>query len=367
MVTELSSEVKELRKEFRVFQQSCRCCQPVGVVGQLVALADGVEMPIRSLEEFDHAEASLQTPEACKAMVTRLLVVGGTSLESRVRRVLSLVLTNEVASALNWAGKKMKEEQKQKRAFKHTKICKCIYDNYKTARERAKRAIDTSNIESEDNSSRRTKQPKRFRESDDEIQDTHEDSQQMSDLSDAAVEQPRLDGGDIAELRELIGQTERRLLLAMEKMKEDIGNSVQRLLQVMQLQQPPAANSQLDAINEPCTTVAELEALKLALEEPEKRKKTTQYLSLMGGSSPSDTVRRILRRIATNNVWETYSLKGRKGKTPFIGTTLHCVVLNALTQQLGASMDDYAFGQAVQKWLRYAPDRDGGTGRGGAS
>ncbi|KAL2081718.1 hypothetical protein ACEWY4_023571 [Coilia grayii] len=128
MVTELSSEVKELRKEFRVFQQSFRCCQPVGVVGQLVALADGVEMPIRSLEEFDHAEASLQTPEACKAMVTRLLVVGGTSLESRVRRVLSLVLTNEVASALNWAGKKMKEEQKQKRAFKHTKICKCIYD-----------------------------------------------------------------------------------------------------------------------------------------------------------------------------------------------------------------------------------------------
>lgn len=48
-------------------------------------------------------------------------------MESSVRRILSLLLTNEVASGLNWAGKKLKEEKKQKRAFRDTKLCKCIY------------------------------------------------------------------------------------------------------------------------------------------------------------------------------------------------------------------------------------------------
>ncbi|KAL4008579.1 hypothetical protein ACER0C_002431 [Sarotherodon galilaeus] len=37
---------------------------------------------------------------------------------------------------------------------------------------------------------------------------------------------------------------------------------------------------------------------------------------------------------------------------------------NGLTQQLGAnSMSEFVFAQAVQKWLRYAPDRIGGAGR----
>lgn len=39
-------------------------------------------------------------------------------------------------------------------------------------------------------------------------------------------------------------------------------------------------------------------------------------------------------------------------------------VLDALTQQMGtATVTQFAFAQAVQKWLRYAPDRAGGTGR----
>ena len=58
--------------------------------------------------------------------MTRLTEVGGNSFDSRVRRIMSWMMTNEVASGLNWAGKKLKEG-KQKRAFKDTKLCKCIY------------------------------------------------------------------------------------------------------------------------------------------------------------------------------------------------------------------------------------------------
>ncbi|XP_060758372.1 uncharacterized protein LOC132869030 [Neoarius graeffei] len=128
MVTELSSEVRELRKEVQEFRQSCRCCQPVRGVGQQVAQADMLELPLRSIDAFECAEDVLQTSEACKALVTRLAVVGGNNLESRVRRILSLLLTNEVASGLNWAGKRPKEDGRQKRAFRDTRLCKCIYD-----------------------------------------------------------------------------------------------------------------------------------------------------------------------------------------------------------------------------------------------
>ena len=39
-------------------------------------------------------------------------------------------------------------------------------------------------------------------------------------------------------------------------------------------------------------------------------------------------------------------------------------VLDALTQQLGtAAVTQNTFAQAVQKWLRYAPGRAGGSGR----
>ena len=73
MVTELSSEVRDLRKEVQEFRQSCRCCQPLSV-GQQVAQADVLEMPIRTMEEFECAEATLQTPEACKTLVTTSLL-----------------------------------------------------------------------------------------------------------------------------------------------------------------------------------------------------------------------------------------------------------------------------------------------------
>ncbi|XP_061880429.1 uncharacterized protein LOC133632166 isoform X2 [Entelurus aequoreus] len=125
MVTELTSEVRELRSEVR---QSCRCCQSTGVIGHQKGLTNPVEVPIRNMEDLDHAEATLQTPEAYSAMVTRLSIVGGNNLDSKVRRIMSLVFTNEMASGLNWAGKKQKDERKQKRAFKETRFCKCIFD-----------------------------------------------------------------------------------------------------------------------------------------------------------------------------------------------------------------------------------------------
>lgn len=41
--------------------------------------------------------------------------------------MLSYALTNELASGLNWAGKKLKDQTKQKKAFKEMVLCRCMF------------------------------------------------------------------------------------------------------------------------------------------------------------------------------------------------------------------------------------------------
>ncbi|CAK6967191.1 hypothetical protein KUCAC02_022844 [Scomber scombrus] len=126
-VTELAKEVKDLRKEVQEFRQSCRCCQPP--MGEVqVANGDQVQMPLRNLEELELTEITLQSAEAKRAMVARLTMIGGTSLEVKVRRMLSFTLGNELASSLNWAGKKNKDPSKQKRPFRDTALCQSMFE-----------------------------------------------------------------------------------------------------------------------------------------------------------------------------------------------------------------------------------------------
>ncbi|XP_076733220.1 uncharacterized protein LOC101482609 isoform X2 [Maylandia zebra] len=121
MVTELTREVRDLREEFRAFRQSCSN-EPVDA-GVLP-----LDLPLHNMDELNNAEATLQLPEANKTMVRRFSLIGGTTLEVRVRRILAYAITNELASGLNWTGRKNKDQTKQKRAFKETVLCKCIFD-----------------------------------------------------------------------------------------------------------------------------------------------------------------------------------------------------------------------------------------------
>ncbi|KAI2647367.1 Flavonol 4'-sulfotransferase [Labeo rohita] len=114
-------------------------------------------------------------------------------------------------------------------------------------------------------------------------------------------------------LQQLIEQSEQRVLLAIERMQSDIANSIEHLVQTIQQNRPGPSSFTTppqETMEGPC--------------------KTTQFLSLVGGSSIGDAVRRILRKVATNEAWSNYSLKGRKGKLPFMGTSLHHIVLSKL-------------------------------------
>ncbi|XP_042599857.1 uncharacterized protein LOC122140409 [Cyprinus carpio] len=236
-------------------------------------------------------------------------------------------------------------------------------DNYKTARERAKKAVESSNVDTEEEvlKERKKKVPSKYwTESEGECEIPTKKRRKMSTSSQKpsslpkppsykpptditiTAHSPEEDEPSLPNLsanntfhdfQHLIEQSEQRMLLAIERMSTDISNSIERLVQTIQQNHPGPATVTTppqETIERPCRIVQELQAFILKLEGPEGKKRMIQFLSLMGGSNIGDAVRRILRKIATNEAWSNYSLKGRKGKLTFIGTALHHIVLSML-------------------------------------
>nr|XP_055063055.1 uncharacterized protein LOC129446126 isoform X3 [Misgurnus anguillicaudatus] len=117
-LAELVSEVKELRQEVQGFMRRQLPMSP----------PLPLSLPLNDLNELEKAEEILQTEDARRIMVGRYAIVGGASAEVRVRRMLACTLTNKLASQMNWAGKKVKDGQKQKTAFKDTRLKICMFD-----------------------------------------------------------------------------------------------------------------------------------------------------------------------------------------------------------------------------------------------
>ncbi|KAF4114269.1 hypothetical protein G5714_004492 [Onychostoma macrolepis] len=78
-------------------------------------------------KELEAAERILQNEDARRAMAGCFAIVGGASVETCIRRMLACTLTNELASQMNWAGKKLKNESKRKTAFRETRLNTCIF------------------------------------------------------------------------------------------------------------------------------------------------------------------------------------------------------------------------------------------------
>ena len=51
-----------------------------------------------------------------------------------------------------------------------------------------------------------------------------------------------------------------------------------------------------------------------------------QYLGSIGGRDLADTVRRVLSAVATDAVWSSYSVHGKKGKKPLKSMALFNVI-----------------------------------------
>ncbi|KAL7397445.1 hypothetical protein ABVT39_022276 [Epinephelus coioides] len=67
------------------------------------------DLLIMNEDNFNEAESSLKNESVCQSMIARLALVGGTSSDSMIRRMLSPALTNFLACHFNWAGKGNKQ------------------------------------------------------------------------------------------------------------------------------------------------------------------------------------------------------------------------------------------------------------------
>ncbi|KAJ8002352.1 hypothetical protein DPEC_G00178990 [Dallia pectoralis] len=99
-----------------------------------------------------------------------------------------------------------------------------------------------------------------------------------------------------------------KVLMTLEKLVE---NQVEILANQRKLlagvEDPPE-----EVIQRSCRTVKELEDLCKGLEDATKRNKMISYLRSVGGRDLGAMVRKVLNKIASNQVLKVYSLKGRK-------------------------------------------------------
>jgi len=106
-------------------------------------------------------------------------------------------------------------------------------------------------------------------------------------------------------------------------------------------------------------SIEELLEFEEKLQDTEFKKKMVNLLSITGGRKLTDTVRKIMRKLATNKVWSMMSFKGRKGKRPFAELRT-CRIIMRATARIFKTSKEHEIEEAIAEVLRNAPHRPGG-------
>ncbi|XP_061165314.1 uncharacterized protein LOC133174249 [Saccostrea echinata] len=103
ILEEIKGQVRFNTKLLQNIQTKVDVPFPVG--GNEPELDLGIDFPLKNLEDLDSLEEKLENVDIVKALLSNLCSIGGDSLQSNVRRLLSFLLKNELALQLNWKGK----------------------------------------------------------------------------------------------------------------------------------------------------------------------------------------------------------------------------------------------------------------------
>ncbi|KAJ8277717.1 hypothetical protein GJAV_G00079020 [Gymnothorax javanicus] len=101
-------------------------------------------------------------------------------------------------------------------------------------------------------------------------------------------------------------------------------------------------------------TQAELANLEEHLKNGDVTKKMISHLSLVGGSNPGECVRRVLRSVASNYVWSSYSLRGKKGKLSLLGTAVGSTIKQAI-MKWKPGLEEKEVELLIADFLKHAP------------
>eukprot|EP00064_Thunnus_orientalis_P008583 superscaffoldBa00001030_g8606 len=114
----------------------------------------------------------------------------------------------------------------------------------------------------------------------------------------------------------------------------------------------------------PLNTLEQLDEMERQLEDPGIQKRMVSYLSRMGGATVDDAVRRLMQAVLSFAVGSELNWVGRGQKRSFRNTRLQGVLFRALKRTpVGKEATHHQYADVVKKWLRFAPFRQGGTGR----
>lgn len=114
----------------------------------------------------------------------------------------------------------------------------------------------------------------------------------------------------------------------------------------------------------PLRTMEHLDQTESYLEDAMAQKKMVSHLSRMGGATVDDAVRRLMQAVLSFAVGSELNWVGRGQKRSFRNTRLQGVLFRALKRTpVGREATHHQFADVVKKWLRFAPFRQGGTGR----
>ncbi|KAA0721349.1 hypothetical protein E1301_Tti022504 [Triplophysa tibetana] len=178
--------------------------------------------------------------------------------------------------------------------------------SYSTAVEKCSRVVETSNIETEDTTrtkKRAQKKPKRF---------LSEKDSSSSVAKELLFEEPQSSSE---------AATKNYRTKVLQKLQDIVENQQEILAMQRQLLASTAVTVVEDGgdllDNGPCQTVEELQLLDSELAHKDKQIKMMNYLRSLGGLNPGAAVRKMLRKIALNEVLGAYSLKGKKNKKAF--------------------------------------------------
>ncbi|XP_062375417.1 uncharacterized protein si:dkey-187a12.4 [Sardina pilchardus] len=117
-------------------------------------------------------------------------------------------------------------------------------------------------------------------------------------------------------------------------------------------------------IDLPLRTMEQLDEAERHLEDAAAQKRMVAHLSRMGGATVDDAVRRLMQAVLSFAVGSELNWVGRGQKRSFRSTKLQGVLFRALKRTpVGREATHHQFADVVKKWLRFAPFRQGGTGR----
>ncbi|XP_030628582.1 uncharacterized protein si:dkey-187a12.4 [Chanos chanos] len=117
-------------------------------------------------------------------------------------------------------------------------------------------------------------------------------------------------------------------------------------------------------IDLPLQTMEQLDETEKHLEDAGAQKRMVSHLSRMGGATVDDAVRRLMQAVLSFGVGSELNWVGRGQKRSFRNTRLQGVLFRALKRTpVGKEATHHQFADVVKKWLRFAPFRQGGSGR----